>query len=221
MAIVQNTQPQGNTDWLGKLLNAIGVFANILAFSTFIATWFDWDSNIILGGLLIMSLFASAVVYRFTRRINWRFTIGILLLAMVLVFIAWTFLSSLPMNQVQVDITNPTNGAEITGFQSVVQGHVDNTYAQVRVIVHPLAVAEAWVQDAPIIDAAGNWQINAYFGEPGNGINQDYEVIVIATRENFLVNLATGNNLSKGKIDIRSLPQNANRSQRITVTRTR
>jgi hypothetical protein len=46
----------------------------------------------------------------------------------------------------------------------------------------------------------------------------DYELIALATRENFLVTFATGNQLRAGQV-LPGLPRNTNKSAVVTVSR--
>jgi hypothetical protein len=212
------------TGFLKDMFFGFSIFADAASISAVIASLTNLSSNLILLGLLVTSgLISYLVTYKLTKR--WHISpvlVAIsLLLAVGLSVSTWMYLSNIPVKPIQVEITNLTNGDRVEGFHSLVQGRVSDPHATVRVLVHPLAVAEAWIQDIPIVDSAGNWQVNAYFGEPGNGVNQDYEIIALATSENFLVTRATGNGLSPSKINIDKLPQNTNRSNTVTVTRIR
>ncbi len=86
-------------------------------------------------------------------------------------------------------------------------------------IVRPLIPLDYWIQEPPTIDANGNWQANVHIGEMNEGSGGKYEILALATHENFLVTWVTGNSLPIGKRQ--DLPNSTNRSNIVTVTRTR
>ncbi len=205
--------------FLGRIFFGASVFADLSAISVWVAHWFGWDSDYVLG-VLFLSILVAAVILARKFVIPIRYSVGLFLLGVVLALGLWSWLANTPVRPVQVDITNLKPNMPIEGYRGVVQGHVGDPHASVRVLVRPLAIGEIWVQDIPIVDVNGDWRVNAYFGTLNEGIGQEYEVIALAVSDNFLVTRATGNALPVGKIDDTTIPRNTNFSTAVIVKRT-
>jgi len=126
-------------------------------------------------------------------------------------------LSKVRVRPVNVAIVEPKDGAQVEGFRSLVKGSVNDANARVSVVVRPLTPTDYWIQEPPTMDTNGNWQINAHLGENNVGVGEKYEIIALATNENFIVTWVTGNSLGAGKSE--ELPGNTNRSNIVTVTK--
>jgi hypothetical protein len=227
MTATQQTRPAGNTqrDPLKILIAWLSVIADLGAVSAIVALWIRKDFNLIfviavisLGSVVLLTrLIQSGWVDRQHLAVLFTF----LLISITFVVTGWLWLTNRPVQPIQIEIIKPKTATVAEGYRALVQGHVSDPHANVRVLVHPLVVAEMWVQDSPVVDSAGNWQVNAYFGEPGKGIGENFEIIALATNENFLVTWVTGNALPLGQIDSASIPRNTNPSNTVTITRTR
>jgi hypothetical protein len=212
----------GFVNWL---LIVIAVIADVSAVSALVAKSIN-QNTLLLGVIILVGILLATLVDRLVRRklVDPRNITVIILFCMgsiVFALFSWVWLSNTEVEPIQIEITDPTNGMEIEGFRHQVQGTVSDPNARVYVLVHPTAWSDIWVQDPPLVDSAGNWRVNAHIGTAGEGIAQDFEILAIASNENFLVTLATGNWLRVGPTGSDSIPQNTNRSNIVTITRVR
>lgn len=217
------TTDKGQTETLFKwMLVVASAIADLVTVAAFLASAVKQDGLLILFVIVAAAAFIGAI-YRVRRFLSRTGRVRVLLASigsLVLAAVAWSLLASSGVAPIEVNISEPQNGASVTR-QYLVKGTVSDSNARVFVIVHPLAVSEMWVQQRPIVDGKGNWQALANFGmEIIRPDGEQYEVIALATNDNFLVTWATGNSLSEGQ-KLRSLPRKSNRSNLITVTRTK
>lgn len=202
----------------------IGVaITEIISITIYIASLINQDTLLILAISALVIVFGIAVYglvrLDFFRRLSIVPILVVFLISVAVSVIAWSWLASTSIKPVQVVITKPINDENVTR-RYVVQGTVSDPNCKVHVIVHPLTVPKMWVQNSPIIGIDGSWKTEVYFGTETLGIGDKYEVIALATNENFLVTLATGNFLREGRV-LESLPRNTNRSNVVTVTRSK
>jgi len=208
---------------LNRTLAVIAAVADVSAVSALIAQFLRQDTVLVLAIVavsVILILILSWLIQRGWIDRSSIVILGILCLASIIIAaVFWASLASVKVTPIQIKIDAPQEGEKIDGYRYVVKGTVNDPNAGVYVVVRPLEPLDYWVQERPTVDATGNWQVNAYFGERSAGVGEGYEVIALATRENFLVTLVTGNFLRVGKTN--SIPDNTNRSNLATVTRTR
>jgi hypothetical protein len=207
---------------LNWYLIVASVISDLAAVSALLASIIKQDPTLILLILAAIALFVAAA-YKMRKskflmsRAGLIPVFGFLVFSVVLVVVAWSLLANSRITPITIAIVDPAEGGNVT-LQYLVKGTVSDPNARVHVIVHPLKVSEMWVQQSPIIDGNGNWQASCTFGAETLGIGERYEVIALATNENFLVSWATGNLLGEGDKLI-SLPRKSNRSNLVTVTR--
>jgi hypothetical protein len=82
--------------------------------------------------------------------------------------------------QIKVWITQPKNRDAIPE-RPYVEGKVSNANSTVWVIVHPMEVADFWVQPQFTVNRDGTWMVSIYVGRPGNlDAGKRYEIMAIA-----------------------------------------
>jgi hypothetical protein len=208
---------------LKRTLAVIGAVADVSAVSAAIALLTRRDAVLI----LVMVMTGVGVVWALSRLFKRGFIdrqhLGLIgayfLLSIIIAAVPLAWPASVKITPIQITITEPQDGSNINGPRHMVKGIVkDHPDAGVYVVVRPLVPQNYWVQDSPTIDSQGSWQVNAYFGDLNVGVNEDYEIIALATDENFLVTLMTGSFLTTGQT--KSIPVNMNRSNIVTVRRT-
>ena len=109
----------------------------------------------------------------------------------------------------ELRITSPVDGADAK-LQSTVTGEVSEPKVQVHVLVHPVTTDQWWVQRPPSAGQDGKWKTTVFFGTKSHGIDEEFEVLAIATRKC----LEAGDT-----IDVSELPTDGVRSLIVTVTR--
>jgi len=79
-----------------------------------------------------------------------------------------------------ITITGPEEGDEVPEHPTV-SGTVCDTQARVWVVVHPMEVADYWIQPSVAVKADGTWRAVPYIGRPGD-IDKDkhFEVRAVA-----------------------------------------
>lgn len=212
---------QGSSEVVKQALTIGAAIAEIISLTIYIASLINQDALLILAISVLVVIFAIAVYGLIRLDFFKHLSIGpilvVFLISVAVTVIAWSWLASISIKPIQVVITNPPNDGNVT-MRYLVQGTVNDPNSKVHVIIHPLTVPKMWVQNPPIVGTDGNWQTDVYFGTDILGIGDRYEVIALATNENFLITFATGNFLREGQI-LESLPRNTNRSNVVTVTR--
>ena len=206
-------QTESLIKWISLVLSGI---ANWIAINAFLATVVKQDPLLVLL-MTAAAIGIAGIIYLVRNHLPIVPLLIVLIGSLVLAIVAWSSLASWGVSPVKISITDPREGSSVT-LPYLAKGTVSDTDAKVHVIVHPLSVSEMWVQQSPIVDAQGNWQSTVFFGTDTLGIGERYEVIALATNDNFLVTWATGNSLSEGQ-KMTSLPHKSNRSNLVTVTR--
>jgi hypothetical protein len=212
---------QGQT---GKLLDGIllvaSAIADLFAVATILATVVKQDPLLIFLITVAAIAFARAVRRPMVARNLSRASVLIIFGAsLVLVVVAWSLLASSGITPIKVTIVDPRDDGSVT-MRYLVKGTVSDPNDTVHVILHPLSVSDMWVHRPTIVDNEGNWQVSAYFGTETLGIGERYELIALATSDNFLVAWATGNWLRDGQ-KLMGIPRKSNKSNVVTVTRSR
>lgn len=217
--IADASLPGGET--LKQTLTVCAAIAEIIGMVVYLATLISQDSLLVLSMAVIIILFTVALFGLMRSNLFKRIGVGLVVIVLVLSIaaaaIAWSWLTTKSIKPVEITIADPHNDGAVT-MRYLIQGSVSNPHSRVYVMVHPLTVPEMWVQNPPVVGADGSWQTYAYFGTTTLGLGDQYEVVAIASDENFLVTLATGNYLKEGQI-IQNLPRNTNRSEVVTVQR--
>jgi len=199
-----------------RILVMISVIADWLSISAFLATIVKQDPLLILF-MTVAAIALVGVAYLLISAIGIRVALAACIGSLVLVIVAWSLLASSELAPLTVKIIDPQPGGSVTR-PYLAKGTVSDPSARVFVIVRTLPVTERWVQQPSIVDGSGNWQTSVYFGDAAIGGEEQYEMIALATSDNFLVTWATGNSLSEGQ-KLLSLPRKSNKSSLITVTR--
>ena len=198
------------------ILNALASLCTILGF---VGVSTRSDVVFLIVFLLISGIICWVLIHSFNRlvRLNLLLLLGLSLVLIALVFCSWLLLKNKKVRPIEVKIEEPRDSAIIHDDRYLIRGKVSDINAQVHVLIRPFQPNDYWVQDPPTIDSDGNWQVSAHFGESVNGIGDKYEIIAIATHENFLVTRFSGNDLKVGRTCC--IPANTNRSKYITVKR--
>src|SRR5687768_15446769 len=114
--------------FLDRIFFGASVFADLSTVSTWVAHWFGWDSDYVLGAIFLGALVAAVIIaVKFV--IPLRYSIGLLLLGIALTIGLWSWLASTPVRPVQVDITNLKPDTQIEENRAMVQGHVSDPHA--------------------------------------------------------------------------------------------
>jgi len=205
---------------INLILVVASAIADLTAVSSLLATLVKQDSLLILL-IIVATVALIGAIYRFRGTIlhNVVRLLIFFVASVILAVVFWALLANSRVTPTKVSITDPQDTTPVT-MQYLVKGTVSDPNSRVYVVVHPLRVSEMWVQQSPIVDGEGNWESSATFGTESLGIGERYQVIALATNDNFLVAFATGNLLREGQ-KLTSLPRKSNRSSLITVTRPR
>jgi len=210
-----------SSEGIKQALTIGAAIAEIISLTIYVASLINQDALLVLAISVLVVVFTAGVYGLIRLDFFKRLSIGpilvVFLISVAVAVIAWSWLASINIKPIQVVIAKPSNGENVT-MRYLVQGTVSDPNSKVHVIIHPLTVPKMWVQNPPIVGIDGSWQTDVYFGTDTLGIGDKYEVIALATNENFLVTFATGNFLREGQI-IDSLPRNTNMSNIVTVTR--
>ncbi len=212
-------------NWANRTFAVVSAIADVSAVSALVAQFVRQDQYLVLVIVAVAVIAILVLGWLIQRRWIDRqnlIVLGVLCVtSIVIAIVFWASLSSVKVTPIQVEILAPQDGVRIDSYRYLVKGTVSDPNARVYVVVRPLRPQDYWIQEQPTVDAKGNWQANAYFGEPppGPGAGEDYEIIALATNENSVVTCMTGNCLQVGKT--KDIPRNTNRSNLVTVTRTR
>lgn len=90
-----------------------------------------------------------------------------------------------PQSSPNLRINEPLNGDRVTSRQ-MVKGTVSNPTAEVWVVIHPMEVAEYWVQPRLTVREDGTWKVSAYVGREGMDSGKDFEIMAVANPRNPL-----------------------------------
>ncbi len=217
---ISSTQ-QSSSEGVKQALTVCAAIAEIIGLAIYLASLISLNSLLIFAIAVLVIIFTVAVYWLtrsvFFKRVSVGLIVVVLTISVAVAVIAWSWLSGIGLQPIEVTISNSLDGDNVS-MRYLVQGSVNNPHSKVHVIIHPLTVPEMWVQNPPIVSADGSWQTNVYFGTSTLGIGDKYEVVAIATGENFLITLATGNYLREGQT-IKTLPRNTNQSNVVTVYR--
>ena len=85
----------------------------------------------------------------------------------------------------KITITAPCDAAKVAP-RHFVEGIVVDPNAQVWVVIHPMEVADYWVQPSVTVREGGKWKVLCYFGEPGQHSGKPYEVMAFANPKQTL-----------------------------------
>jgi hypothetical protein len=209
------------TDQSRLILVGMSAIANVCALVAFAAQLLRQDLWLVLAIVLVLGGFGLLLwkTHSWIGSQKLSAIIFIFLASIVFAVVSLVLLSNVKVKPVHIAVVEPKDNAQIEGYRYLIKGTVGDSNARVSVIVRPLTPLDYWVQEPPTIDASGNWQVNAHFGETTVGIGEQYEIIALATNENFIVTWVTGNSLPIGMRQ--DLPSSTNRSNVVTVTRVR
>lgn len=101
--------------------------------------------------------------------------------------------------ELQLTITGPQNKAQVCQ-RTIVEGKISNPKLQVFVAIHPMATNKFFIQPLPTISSDGRWTSYCYFGEPGMGVGEPFEIIAVAAEDKNL--------FREGKVFFNRLPDN-------------
>jgi hypothetical protein len=193
----------------------IAVLANVVTILAGIAQTTQQD--LFLLAAVTLAILVSFTVATWLKRSN-IFILALVCIVSVGIAIAFAIsLSGIEPTLIPIQITQPQKDDTIINYRSLVEGKVGDPNARVFLVITPHSTSQHWVQEQPLVDSDGNWQITAYFGERNTGDNDRYDIIAYAVHDNFLVTWLNGNRLGTGLTD--NLPTNANSSNIVTVKR--
>ena len=100
-------------------------------------------------------------------------------IALVVAFLVAS-LSVLSAQQLKLRITAPEDKAAVSE-RPIAEGTVANPSAKVWVIVHPMEVADYWVQQAVTVNTDGTWEVQIDIGRPGTvDVGKRFEIVAVA-----------------------------------------
>jgi len=138
---------------------------------------------------------------------------------MLLIVIAFLILVNLSPPDLDVEIMSPEEGASV-GHRYTIQGKVSDPSALVYVLIHPLSTNLWYVQNRPAVRSDGRWSTIIYFGTiDGEGIGDSYEVVALATDENWFLRKLRGTSLTSGQ-RLKTIPQHGSNIDTVMVRRT-
>ena len=118
-------------------------------------------------------------------------------------------LKELEAPKVELSIVEPKDGTKVPE-RPYIKGIVADPNAEVWVIVHPMEVADYWVQPRVSVRRDGTWKVNIYIGRPGRiDVGKHFEIRAVANPKA---------KLSRGDI-LRGWPEAKWSSEVIEVTR--
>jgi hypothetical protein len=220
--VIDSDQSKSPNKW-PLILLILSAIADWISITTFVAIYVKQDPLLILL-MLVAAAIIAGITYWVIRIIRPPLLLVLIVFigSVMLAIVAWSLLASSEVTPLEVNITDPQDGGSVTrpdqGY--LVKGTVSDPNASVYVIVRTLPAPEMWVQQPAIVGGEGKWHASVYFGDKIISPGERYEVIALATNDNFLVTCATGNSLSQGD-NLLSLPRKSNKSSLITVTRPR
>lgn len=116
-------------------------------------------------------------------------------------------------------IVEPTDGATVDQ-EDTVRGTVSDPRAAVSLLLCPMPGNERRVKRQPDVGGDSEWATTGLFGAEDVGQGEPYESVALATLEDVLANLLTGNRLRPG--DRRShLPASSDKSAIAALVRAR
>ena len=137
-------------------------------------------------------------------------------LCCVIAAILMTWFAHREATSLQVQITEPKNGADV-GSRPLVKGTSSNG-AEVYLLVRPLNGSTWWVQDRPAVDRSGEWQVAAYLGTDSVGRGESFEIIAVSASGSRLIRLVQEGAFSTGQ-QMTSVPAYVGKSNRVVVRR--
>jgi hypothetical protein len=79
----------------------------------------------------------------------------------------------------EVAITKPSSGAVVPERPDIA-GIVTESSVVVWVVVHPLKVADYWVQPRLTVGNDGSWRVKVYIGRPDRDHGEEFEIMAVA-----------------------------------------
>ena len=118
---------------------------------------------------------------------------------------------------VGVQIGEPKDNASV-GYQPHVKGTVSDAAAAVHVLVRPITSDVWWVQNAPVVQPDGAWEVPVYIGTDRLGLGESYEIVAVAAGGNWFLRLLQESSLEPGQ-KVKTLPGYLARSKVVVVHR--
>lgn len=117
----------------------------------------------------------------------------------------------------RVQIGEPKDGAAV-GYQPHIKGTVSDAAAAVHVLVRPITSEVWWVQNAPVVQPDGTWEVPVYIGTAQLGVGESYEIVAVAASGNWFLQLLRESSLEAGQ-KVKALPEYLVRSKVLVVRR--
>jgi hypothetical protein len=162
-----------------------------------VLSWIVW----IIIALLVS--FAWLVGSR-ALRMAWIPAVMLALLVAAGVFGAlYLFRSHASPSPVQVSITSAQSGDLVVEKSVQISGTVVPNNASVTVIVRSEKDMKWWIQDMAKVkirdDVIGQWQTTVLLGTQSEGIDENFQIIALASSDNMLFNILTGRYITVGQ----------------------
>ena len=119
--------------------------------------------------------------------------------------------------RIEVKILEPVHDAEV-GQRVLVRGEAIPAPVVLYVLVHPLGTDQWWVQDVPLVQNDGRWNVNAYIGAETLGRGELFEILAVATNENWVLRLLRDARLAPAQ-RLATIPEAFARSNLVVVKR--
>lgn len=116
-----------------------------------------------------------------------------------------------------IRITSPNDGATVE-YRPLIRGTTSRADARLYVLVRPRASEVWWVQNTPVVNPDGTWQVPIYLGTELIGKNEPYEIVAVATSANDIGRALQTGDFSPGD-QLARVPTTIARSNVIVVRR--
>lgn len=152
----------------------------------------------------LISLAVACVAALSSRRIRLRWLPSLLvamLAAGATLALLYLFSSTARPTPVAVTIISPASGSVVTENRVRVTGKVSRPEARVTLVVRSETALKWWAQAVvtPERDEDGlwKWSINAHLGTREAGVDENFQIIALASADSWLFNLITGRAISE------------------------
>ncbi|MGO9116834.1 MAG: hypothetical protein ACLQPD_04390 [Desulfomonilaceae bacterium] len=108
---------------------------------------------------------------------------GTIILSIMIFMVAVT--SGWSADKVTVSVSAPEGDTEVC-MLTTVKGTVSDAKLHVFVGILPYKANRIWIQPKPTVASTGKWGCGCYFGTQTEGIDQEFEIRAIATRNDKL-----------------------------------
>lgn len=162
-----------------------------------VISWIVW---------IIIALIASFAWFMGSRALRMAWVPSAMLALLVIAGVLgalYLFRSHAKPSHVQISITSPQSGKSVTKKSVQISGIVMPNNASVTVVVRSEKDMKWWIQDMAKVkirnDVIGQWQTTVLLGTQSEGINENFQIIALASSDNMLFNILTGRYITVGQ----------------------